>query len=218
MTAVAETFDCADPDERAQGINVALACLRRGEIIVMPTDTVYGVAADAFTPEAVSELLRAKGRGPDMPVPVLVGSLATMHAIATGVSADGELLAQVFWPGPLTVICHEQPSLKWDLGDTHGTVAVRIPDHPVALAVLARSGPLAVSSANRTGMPPPTTCTGAKESLGEAVSVYLDGGELATAVPSSIVDLTGPTPRLLRAGALTLERLREVVPGLLAPS
>ena len=215
--AVAERFDCADPEERARGIETAITALRRGQLVVLPTDTVYGVAGDAFTPEAVAALLRAKGRGRDMPVPVLVGSLATMHAITTGVPLEGEHLVQEFWPGPLTVVCREQPSLIWDLGDTHGTVAVRVPDHDVALAVLARSGPLAVSSANRTGEPPPITCAEAQDSLGDAITVYLDAGQLDEPVPSSIVDLTGPAPRLLRAGALTLDRLREVVPDLQAP-
>jgi tRNA threonylcarbamoyl adenosine modification protein (Sua5/YciO/YrdC/YwlC family) len=166
----------------------------------------------------VSALLAAKGRGPDMPVPVLVGSVATMRAVVADVTPEAEQLVEAFWPGPLTVVCRQQSSLRWNLGETRGTVAVRIPDHDVALELLGRSGPLAVSSANRTGSPPPITCRDARRYLGSLVSVYLDAGELAAAVPSSIVDLTGETPLLLREGALSLAQLREVVPSVLAPA
>ncbi|MGE5763556.1 MAG: L-threonylcarbamoyladenylate synthase [Mycobacterium leprae] len=207
-------FDCADPTRRAEGLRVAVAAVRRGELVVMPTDTVYGVAVDAFSPSAVDALLAAKGRGRDLPVPVLVAAMRTLDALADRLPAVARALVEAFWPGALTVVCHSQPALAWDLGETRGTVAVRMPAHPLALELLAETGPLAVSSANRTGGSPATTATEARAALGTSVAVYLDAGPSADSLPSSIVDVTGPRPRLLRAGALAVSRLREVAPDL----
>lgn len=209
-----ERYACKDRDERAIGLEIASTAIRRGDLVVMPTDTVYGVSADAFVPEAVTKLLEAKGRDRTLPTPVLVGSLETLDGIATEIPEVGRRLVEAFWPGALTVICHQQPSLVWDIGETHGTVAVRMPDHPVALDLLTKTGPLAVSSANRTGEPAATTCEQAQEQLGEAVAVYLDDGPTPGSVPSTIVDLTSQTPRVLRTGALAVRRLRAVVPEL----
>jgi len=214
VTLDVRRFDCADPTERADGIAFATAALRRGDLVVLPTDTVYGVAADAFDAAAVARLLEAKGRGRDMPVPVLVASPRTLEGIVTDLSAPGRALVEAFWPGPLTLVCRHHAALAWDLGDTRGTVAVRMPLHPVALEVLRATGPTAVSSANRSGSPPATDVDEAIDQFGPAVTCYLDGGPSADSVASSIVDLTGPTPRLLRAGALGLEALRAVVPEL----
>lgn len=203
-------FDMSVPSERGVGIEQAAEVVRRGELVVLPTDTVYGLGTDAFTPEAVAALIAAKGRGRDMPVPVLVGSPRTLDGIATGLSATARALVEAFWPGGLTVVARAQPSLRWDLGDTGGTVAVRMPLHPVAIDLLQATGPMAVSSANLTGRPPATTVDEAVEQLGEAVSVYLDGGPSGDPVPSTIVDVTGDAPRLLRAGAVGEDALREV--------
>lgn len=203
-------FDMAVPAERAEGLDAAVGAVRRGELVVLPTDTVYGLGADAFAPEAVQRLLEAKGRGRDMPVPVLVGSPRTLDGIATGLSDTARALVEAFWPGGLTLVCRAQPSLRWDLGDTGGTVAVRMPLHPVAIELLNQTGPMAVSSANRSGMPPAVSVDEAVEQLGEAVSVYLDGGPAGEPVPSTIIDVTGAVPRLLRAGALAEHVLREV--------
>ncbi len=203
-------YDMADPTERPVGLDLAGDAVRRGELVVLPTDTVYGLGTDAFAPEAVRGLLAAKGRGRDMPVPVLVGSPRTLDGIATGLSASARDLVEAFWPGGLTVVATVQPSLQWDLGETGGTVAVRMPLHPVALELLRATGPMAVSSANKSGQPPATTCDDAVEQLGESVSVYLDGGPSGDPVPSTIVDVTGEAPRLLRLGAVTAEALREV--------
>ncbi|MGH3344699.1 MAG: L-threonylcarbamoyladenylate synthase [Carbonactinosporaceae bacterium] len=207
-------FDCSDATERARGLSEAAAAIRRGELVVLPTDTVYGVGADAFTPDAIDELLAAKGRGRDMPVPVLVGSPRAVDGIVLSLGRPGRDLIEAFWPGALTVIAREQPSLRWDLGETGGTVAVRMPLHPVAIELLTETGPMAVSSANRSGGSPATTADDAEKQLGDAVAVYLDGGPCAAPVPSSIVDLTGTPPRLLREGALSVGELREVVPDL----
>ena len=205
-------FDCADPAQLLQGLAEAEAALRRGELVVMPTDTVYGVAAEAFDPVAVEGLLKAKGRGRDMPPPVLVGTVRAAMALVMDLADTGKDLIDEFWPGGLTIVCRSSPTLVWDLGETKGTVAVRMPLHQVALDLLKRTGPLAVSSANVSGRPAATTADEAMAQLGDSVAVYLDGGPCADDVPSTIVDLTGSVPRLLRQGVITVERLREVIP------
>ena len=215
-TAVSgRTYDCTLDAERAGGLVDAGSAIRRGDLVVMPTDTVYGVAADAFNPTAVNLLLAVKGRGRDMPVPVLVAARQMADAVVEGMSDAGRALAEAFWPGALTLVVRHTPHLAWDLGETRGTVAVRVPDQPLALSLIEQTGPLAVSSANRTGNPAPLTAMDARLQLGAAVAVYLDAGPAsAEALPSSIVDVTGEQPRLLRAGALDAERLRDVVPDL----
>ena len=203
-------YDMAVASERPVGLDLAGDAVRRGELVVLPTDTVYGLGTDAFSPDAVHGLLAAKGRGRRMPVPVLIGTPRTLDGIATGLSGPARDLIEAFWPGGLTVVATVQPSLQWDLGETGGTVAVRMPLHPVALELLRATGPMAVSSANRSGLPPATTCDEAVEQLGEAVSIYLDGGPAGEPVASTIVDVTGEAPRVLRLGAVSAEALREV--------
>jgi L-threonylcarbamoyladenylate synthase len=207
---VSATYDCADPESRTEGLKAAALALRTGELVVLPTDTVYGIAADAFYPSAVMALLAAKGRDRDMPPPVLVGTVRAATALIEDLGPYGQDLIDEFWPGGLTIVCRANRALVWDLGDTRGTVAIRMPQDPVALDLLKETGPLAVSSANRTGSLAATTAADAQEQLGEAVSVYLDGGPCEADVPSTIVDLTGGVPRLLRAGAVSVGRLREV--------
>jgi tRNA threonylcarbamoyl adenosine modification protein (Sua5/YciO/YrdC/YwlC family) len=207
-------FDCDDPDERSRGIEQAAQAARRGDLVVLPTDTVYGLGTDAFAGHGVAALLHAKGRGRDMPVPVLVGSPRTMSGLTSALPSVAHELVQAFWPGGLTVVVPQAPSLQWDLGDTDGTVALRMPLHPVAIELLTLVGPMAVSSANRSGETPATTVDEAEGQLGDSVAVYLDGGPSGDAVPSSIVDLTGPVPVLLRAGAVSLDELRTVAPDL----
>jgi len=208
-SSMSEVFCCAeDAEERARGLEAAESVLRSGELVVLPTDTVYGVAADAFDPRAVRRLLRAKGRGRDKPPPVLVAAVTTLDALATSVPTFAREMAEELWPGALTLICQQQPSLTWDLGDARSTVAVRMPDCDLTLDLIRETGPLAVSSANRTGMPAATSVAEAREMLGEAVSVYLDGGRCTGGAPSTILDVTGLTPRVLREGALEVARLR----------
>jgi L-threonylcarbamoyladenylate synthase len=204
-------YDCRDPGERTAGIDAAVAAARAGELIVLPTDTVYGIGADAFIPAAVTTMLAAKGRGRNMPPPVLVGTARAAAALVDDLGAFGQALIDEFWPGGLTLVFRASPTLLWDLGDTKGTVALRMPLHSVALEVLKRTGPLAVSSANRTGQPSAATADEAQQQLGEAVSVYLDDGPSAGTVASTILDLTGAVPTLLRAGAISVDRLRTVV-------
>lgn len=214
---MSQLFDCSDDGERTRGLAAAAAAIRRGELVVVPTDTVYGVAADAFSSAAVNLLLAAKGRGRDMPVPVLVSSRAMLEAVVSEVTDAAGKLVEAFWPGALTLVLHETPHLAWDLGEARGTVAVRMPDHPLATALIEQTGPLAVSSANRSGQEPATTAMAARLQLGASVAVYLDGGPAGEPVPSSIVDVTGDSPRLLRAGALDADALRAVVPDLAQP-
>jgi L-threonylcarbamoyladenylate synthase len=211
---MARRYDCSDATDRASGLREAASAVRRGELVVLPTDTVYGIGADAFNSEAVGDLLEAKGRGRNMPSPVLIGSPNTLHGLVTDFSEQAWELVDAFWPGALTLVARHQPSLQWDLGDTRGTVAVRMPLHPVAIELLTVTGPMAVSSANLTGHPSPQDCDAAQEMLGDSVAIYLDGGPTPAAVPSSIVDVTGKLPVLLRAGAISADQLREVVPDL----
>jgi tRNA threonylcarbamoyl adenosine modification protein (Sua5/YciO/YrdC/YwlC family) len=203
-------YDCADAQQREAGILAAVTTVQAGGLVVLPTDTVYGLGADAFSPGAVAALLAAKGRGRSMPPPVLVGSVRAASALAETLGAFGQDLIDEFWPGPLTLVVRASTTLRWDLGDTNGTVAVRMPLHPVALELLRRTGPLAVSSANKTGRSAATTAGDAQEQLGEDVAVYLDGGACAEGIPSTIVDLTAATPRILRAGAISVDQLRKV--------
>ena len=214
---MSDIFECADETQRAAGLAAATAAVLKGALVVLPTDTVYGIGADAFRPSAVQSLLAAKGRGRDMPPPVLVGSVRAASALVEDLGPYGQELIDEFWPGGLTVVCRASRSLKWDLGESKGTVAVRMPQHPVALELLAETGPMAVSSANMTGHPPAMTAADAREQFGDAVEVYLDGGQCETDIPSTIVDLTGDMPRLLRGGAVSIGRLREVAAVAMGP-
>ena len=218
MTVVTRTFDCREPADRKEGIAAAVDAVRRGDLVVLPTDTVYGIGADAFTPRAVDALLAAKRRGRDMPVPVLVGSRRTVEGLVVSLPPTARDLMEAFWPGALTVIVRHAPSLTWDLGDAGGAVALRMPLHPVALEVLNATGPMAVSSANISGSPPATTAAEARDQLGWLVEVYLEAGPCGEPVASTIVDLTGSVPRVLRLGALDVAQLREVVPDLEVPA
>ena len=204
-------YDTSDEAELDEGLSAAARAVQRGRLVLPPTDTVYGLGADAFSPEAVTRLLDAKGRGRQMPPPVLVSAKTTVEALAVDIPGWAKALIEELWPGPLTLVFRQQPSLQWDLGETRGTVAVRMPDHDVALALLARTGPLAVSSANRTGLPAATDADGAEEMLGEAARVLLDAGPTPGPVPSTILDCTTDQGRVLRQGVIALETLNEVV-------
>jgi L-threonylcarbamoyladenylate synthase len=182
-------FDCSVDEEYDRGLLAAQAALEDGKLVVLPTDTVYGLAADAFSPRAVQNLLDAKGRGRDMPPPVLVGAPTTLDALAVDVPSWLRTMVASLWPGPLTVVCRQQPSLTWDLGETHNTVAIRMPDDQRALALL--------------------TADEAEDMLGGRVAVYLDGGPTSSGIPSTILDVTGSTPRVLRQGAVPLDVLHQ---------
>jgi tRNA threonylcarbamoyl adenosine modification protein (Sua5/YciO/YrdC/YwlC family) len=207
-------YDCADPERRAAGLKAAERAIAVGDLVVLPTDTVYGIAADAFSPNAVARLLAAKRRGRDMPVPVLIGSWNTLDGLVDHVPPQVDALRKAFWPGGLTLVVRHALSLAWDLGDAEGTVAIRMPLHPVAIELLQRTGPLAVSSANVSGRPPAPDAADALAQLGDDVTVYLDGGPSTDPVPSTIVDCTISPPKLLRPGAVSVAELRSEVPDL----
>jgi len=204
-------IDCTTEEGQAQGITAAAEAVRRGELVVLPTDTVYGVGADAFSPDAVAAVLAAKGRGRAMPPPVLVPSTRTVDGLATNVPAYARDLIEAFWPGPLTLVLLAQSSLMWDLGDTNGTVALRMPQDDTALKLLAEVGPMAVTSANVSGQQPARTILEAAAQLGPAVSVYLDTGPCAGTLPSTILDCTGEAPVILRAGAVSAGQVQQVL-------
>lgn len=215
MSLVIDVGDRPGP-ARERGVTAAAAALKRGELVVLPTESVYGLAADPFSTKAMRALREAKGRGDDLPVGVLVGAVRTVDGLASGVTAEGRALIEAFWPGPLTLVVREQPTLAWDNPGSH--VSLRMPLHPVTLAVLAAAGPLAVTSAQRSGSVPPRTCADAEEQFGSAVALYLDAGPATEEAASSIVDLVAEPPVLLREGAYPLEVLREVCPDLVGPA
>ena len=196
------------------GIDRALDAIAAGQCIVLPTDTVYGIGADALSASAVQRLLDAKQRGRDMPPPVLIAEPVMLRSLAATVTPEALMLAELFWPGALTLVVSSQPNLRMDLGDRADTIAVRIPDHEFTRDLLRATGPLAVSSANTHGNPAATTAAEALDQLGDSVAVYLDAGAGCSPVPSSIVDLSGENPRILREGRVTRADLARVLPGL----
>ena len=220
---MAALFDCSVPAELLTGMRLARGAIGKGELVVIPTDTVYGVAADAFRPDAVERLLAAKGRGRQSPPPVLIPGIPTLEALAETVTDEVRALANEFWPGGLTIIVRARPTLEWDLGETRGTVALRMPSDKIALELLAETGPLAVSSANLTGEPAATTAAEAERMLGESVEVYLDGGPAGAGYPdelaragSTIVDATALTHpegklRIVRHGVIPDSEIVRVV-------
>lgn len=210
-----QRFSCATEQLTEEALTAARTALDAGEVIVLPTDTVYGIGADAFNADAVERLLQAKGRGRDMPPPVLIADAALIRALAVEVPDAVHALVELHWPGPLTIICKAQPSLQMDLGDTAGTVALRVPDHEVARALLRRTGPMAVSSANLTGQDAALSVDEAIEQLGHSVAVYLDAGSTPGNVPSTIIDFTSEEYGVVvREGALPLSLLQDTVPEL----
>ena len=204
-------YNCLEAEGRKDGLAAAVEAVRAGQCVVLPTDTVYGIGADAFNNDAVARLLATKRRGPDMPVPVLVGSWLTIQGLVREFSETAKTLVEAFWPGGLSIVVPEAPSLPWNLGDTRGTVLLRMPNQPLAIELLREVGPMAVSSANISGNPPAVTAAGAKDQFGDAISVYLDGGESQVGEPSTIIDISGPAPVILREGAISAERLGEVL-------
>jgi L-threonylcarbamoyladenylate synthase len=208
-------YDCSLDTDLLTGFRQAKVALQRHEVVVIPTDTVYGIAVDAFSHKAVELLLKTKGRDRSVPPPVLIPKVETLSALATDLPLVASKLAAAFWPGALTMVLRAQPSLGWDLGETRGTVALRVPDHKITLALLEDVGPLAVSSANTTGNPAAVTAQQAFDYFGDKVPVYLDGGGSPKGEASTILDLTqvrdGEAIRVLRKGALSLERIRSVI-------
>ncbi|WP_018351259.1 L-threonylcarbamoyladenylate synthase [Longispora albida] len=207
-------YDCSKLAERERGLTAAVEAAQRGDLVVFPTDTVYGLGCDAFKSWSVGTLLRAKGRGREMPTPVMVASRQMLDGLVYGLPQAARDLVEAFWPGPLTVLVEHAPSLDWDLGETDGVIQVRMPLHPVALDLIREVGPMAVSSANKKDSAPAHTAEEAKEQFGYEVGVYLEAGPAEQHLASTIVDCTTPTPKVLRVGALSLLELREISPGI----
>lgn len=208
---MSQFLDCRNPDKRTDAIAAAAGAVKSGGLVVLPTDTVYGVGADAFDSAAVASLLAAKGRGRDMPVGVLVGSWHTIEGLVYSVPESTRELIRAFWPGALSLVVQQAPSLQWDLGDARGTVMVRMPLQPVAIELLRQTGPMAVSSANVSGRPAANTAQEARDQLGDLVDVYLDGGRAQQQAASTILDLTGPEPRILREGPVGADAIADVL-------
>lgn len=209
-------YDCSDSAELLTGMRQAKLAIGRGELIVLPTDTVYGIGADAFNAKAVQSLLDAKGRGRSTPPPVLIGDASALDALAVDIPDVARTLTEKFWPGPLTLVLHAQPSLTWDLGETKGTVGLRIPASQEAIALLKETGPMAVSSANLHGEPSATNAEQAFDYFGESVPVYLNAGESSMGVASTILDLTNAQNkviRILRQGALRQSEIEPFAEG-----
>jgi len=207
------TFDCAVPGERERGIRAAVAAVRVGRLVVLPTDTVYGIGATAQRAKSVAALHAAKDRT-DTPSPVLIGAREDLAGLVDDLPAEAAALVDAFWPGGLTIVLRHAARLDWSLGGAPGTAGIRMPAHPVALEVLRETGPMAVSSANLHGHPPAATAAQALEQFGPAVDVYLEAGPLPGDQPSTVVTLVG-SPRVLRAGVIGYESLRAVVPDIL---
>ena len=211
-------FDMQNEFERKTGLESAIAAARRGDLVVFPTDTVYGLGTDAFSRKGPEKLLNAKGRGRDMPIPVLVGHAKALEGLAFELDSVTKSLAEAFWPGGLTIVVKMQPTLSWDLGETNNTVALRMPLHPVAIELLNAVGPMAVSSANKTGQPAATNVEEAINQLQESVTIYLDGGNTPGNIASTIIDVSHGEKRILRQGVVSVEEIRQVVPDVVVVS
>jgi L-threonylcarbamoyladenylate synthase len=207
-------FSMNNEMERKDGITAAIAAAKRGDLVVLPTDTVYGLGTDAFSQKGPQKLIAAKGRDRNMPIPVLVGHVKALDGLAQRVDGVTKALAEAFWPGALTIVVKAQPTLRWDLGETNQTVALRMPLNPIAIELLNAVGPMAVSSANKTGQPAATNVEEAIAQLGEEVTIYLDGGQTPGNVASTIVDVSSGEIKLLRQGAIPLEEIRLIVPNI----
>jgi L-threonylcarbamoyladenylate synthase len=201
----------ADEGQWESLLEVGGEIVARGGLLVLPTDTLYGVGCDPFNASAVEALFAAKGRGRDLPLPVLVHNWRQAIGLVEEVTEQAQALIAAWWPGPLTLVLREAAGIGWDLGDSRGTVAVRMPKQTFALALIQRTGPLAVSSANRSGEPSPPTIPGIVEQLGDQVEVFFDAGPAGDGPASTIVDLSGRRPRLLRKGAIPAVEIERVL-------
>ncbi|MGL4832119.1 MAG: L-threonylcarbamoyladenylate synthase [Propionibacteriaceae bacterium] len=193
------------------GLAAAEAAVTAGGPIVLPTDTVYGIGADPYSAQAVERLFTAKKRPHDKPIPVLAADVDVLDDLGTEVPTAARDLAAAFWPGALTLIVRRNPDTVMHLGDSDGTIALRVPDHDIARSVLRRTGPLAVTSANVSGKPSSTSCAEALSQLGDGAVVYLDAGETPGEIPSTIIDFASTVSgRIVREGILSAQQLRTV--------
>ncbi|MHB8857498.1 MAG: L-threonylcarbamoyladenylate synthase [Bellilinea sp.] len=198
------------PTTDSQAIQAALLVLQAGGLVAFPTDTVYGLAADPFNRAAIERLYAAKERNMSKAIAVLVGTVEQLSQITPGLSTQAEALAARFWPGALTLVVSRRAELPAQLS-VLPTIGVRMPDHPFALNLLQASGPLATTSANRSGAGNPLTAADVLDQLGGRIELVLDGGTCPGGVPSTVVDCTVPDVRVLREGAISAEDIRAVL-------
>lgn len=193
--------------DASEAITQALEVLQRGGLVAFPTDTVYGVGSLVFDGQAVESIYAAKDRPVEKAIPVLIADAADMEKVGTIIPAVAHQLAARFWPGPLTCIIPKQPTLPEAVSATD-TVGVRIPDHAVARALLRAAGPMAVTSANLSGQPSPSTAEEVFAQLGGRIDLILDGGKTPGGVPSTLVDCTAAELKILREGPISLAEIR----------
>ncbi|TVP67989.1 MAG: threonylcarbamoyl-AMP synthase [Nitriliruptor sp.] len=217
MSELLDATAGADDERRAAAVARAAELLLAGEVVVLPTDTVYGIAADAFSTEATAALLTAKGRDRAIPLPVMIRTPQQLPGLAATVSSAADRLVAAFWPGPLTLVLHAQPRLTWDIGESDGTVAIRMPLDDATLEVIRAVGPLAMTAANAPGGDAPRSVEDARDQLGEQVAAYLDAGTRPEGATSTIVDLTREAPKVLREGAIPTELVLDVAEGRVDP-
>ncbi|MDP2014607.1 MAG: L-threonylcarbamoyladenylate synthase [Actinomycetota bacterium] len=200
--------------DRVRAINAAVSAVKRGDLVLLPTESAYALVTDPFSSRGVAALRAAKGQSHDSPLSLMVPSAATVAGIAAGVTPPVNALMQAFWPGPLTLLLRPQPTLAWDLSPDL-PIAVRMPLHPVILAVLVRCGPLVVTTANTPGLPAPLSVEAVMEQLGECAALAVDAGELQAAdLPSTVLDMSGLDPKVVRQGSLSIVQLQQVAPGI----
>jgi L-threonylcarbamoyladenylate synthase len=197
--------------DRGGALVRARDALQAGKLVVVPTDTVYGVAADPFAPGATAKVFELKQRPRSLPLPILVSRPRQAWALCDSVPPGAAELVAQFWPGALTLVMPQTPDLDWDLGEATGTIALRMPDHADMMELIEMTGPLAVTSANRSGVPTPSTVAEIYEQLGDAVAVYLDGGVSKEEVGSTIVDLARRKPKIVREGPISRDQVERAI-------
>ena len=200
------------PADDPSAVDRAVQLLRSGQLVVVPTDTVYAVIADAFQTDATQRLLGVKRRGREVPLSLLIRNPRQVIGLAGDVPETAERLMASYWPGPVALVLPEQPEMPWDLGATRGALTLRMPADDLVLAIAAEIGPLACSAANRRGELVPTTVEEAELQLGEAVALYLDRGPTAPAL-TTIVDCTRDDVEVLREGMVSSGDIRRVAAG-----
>ncbi|MGZ4141198.1 MAG: L-threonylcarbamoyladenylate synthase [Actinomycetota bacterium] len=202
--------------QRDEALAHARDALQAGGLVVMPTDTVYGIAADAFTPGATARVFELKKRARSLPLPILVSRPRQAWALCDSVPPGAAELVASFWPGALTLIMPMTPDLDWDLGDSRGKIALRMPDNADAIALIEMTGPLAVTSANVSGEPTPPDIEGTRARLGDEIAVYLDGGRAKEETGSTIVDLARRRPAIVREGPISRDAIERAIGAKLA--
>ncbi|MGQ9456638.1 MAG: L-threonylcarbamoyladenylate synthase [Armatimonadota bacterium] len=196
-----------------EAIETAAEAIRSGELVIFPTETVYGLACDAINESAIERVFDAKGRDKKHPLPVQIASVTDLSRVASRIPEIAFKLAERFWPGPLTLVLPKSEHISFKITGSTETIGIRIPDHPVALAILNRVRiPIIATSANITGQNPPITAQEAIASIGEKVAVVLDAGECKIRVPSTVLDVSVTPPHILRVGAISVDEIRDIIP------